>query len=381
MKPKVLFTASRASHLIRFHRPYLRYFHQHGYEVHTLSQGAAFLPEIDHSFDLPFVKKPWSPTNLQTLKRLISTIRAERYHTIICNATLAGLLTRIAVKYSGIPVARVIYISHGYLFSDNHSISSWCKRQFEKVASDAVDKLLVMNGEDFQIAQKYRLAKSIDQIPGMGLCTELFPQLSPVALLEERKKYGYSITDFILLSVGEFSRRKNQLQLLKAMTLLSDLPQLKVLLVGDGALLEDCRRFVDNANLSETVLFAKEQDNLNRIYRFSDALISTSRSEGLPFNIMEALYCGLPILATRVKGHCDLLQDRINALLFEPDSPEELAQTIRRLYLDRTFYQRLQEHTSLPQKYQIDQVLPIVVEQYGIPVSSVTKIPSMEVSI
>ena len=49
------------------------------------------------------------------------------------------------------------------------------------------------------------------------------------------------------------------------MTLLSDLPQLKVLLVGDGALLEDCRRFVDDANLSETVLFAKEQDNLNRI--------------------------------------------------------------------------------------------------------------------
>ena len=96
---------------------------------------------------------------------------------------------------------------------------------------------------------------------------------------------------------------------------------------------------------------------------------------------MEALYCGLPILATRVKGHCDLLQDRLNALLFEPDSPEELAQTIRRLYFDRTLYQRLQEHTSLHQKYQIDQVLPIVVEQYGIPVSPVAKIPSMEASI
>lgn len=375
MEQKVLFTASRASHLLRFHRPYLKYFHELGYQVHTVSQGAVSVPEVTKTFDLPFVKNPTSPINLKTLAKLKSIIQTENYHTIICNATLAGLLTRVAAKQSSVYIPRFIYISHGYLFNSNDSIGSRIKLQFEKAAADVVDELIVMNEEDFGIAKKHNLAKSIYKIPGMGLCPELFPKVSPTTLLEERKKMGYSVIDFIILSVGEFSKRKNQMQLLKALTLLEDIPQIKVVFAGDGGLLDECRRFADKHKLSERTSFLGEISNLNRLYRLSNILAATSHSEGLPFNVMESLYCGLPVIATRVKGHLDLLQENYNSLLFDDDSPKELAQKIRDVYQDVHLYNTLKRNARLPKSYQIENTLPIVVERYGLPVPAVAKTP------
>lgn len=380
MKQKVLFTASRASHLLRFHRPYLKYFHKLGYQVHTVSQGVVSIPEVTKTFDLPFVKNPTSPTNLKTLAKLKSIIQTENYHTIICNATLAGLLTRIATKQSAVSIPRFIYISHGYLFNSNDSIKSRIKLQFEKMASDVVDELIVMNEEDFGIAKKHNLAKSIYKIPGMGLCPELFSKVSPTTLLEERKKMGYSVIDFIILSVGEFSKRKNQMQLLKALTLLEDIPQIKVVFAGDGELFDECRRFAYKHNISNKTAFLGEIPNLNILYRLSNVLAATSHSEGLPFNVMESLYCGLPVIATRVKGHVDLLQENYNSLLFNDDSPKELAQKIRTVYQDITLYNTLKNNARLPKSYQIETALPIIVERYGLPAPSVTKTPIYAVS-
>lgn len=375
MKQKVLFTASRASHLLRFHRPYLKYFHKLGYQVHTVSQGVVSIPEVTKTFDLPFVKNPTSLTNLKTLSKLKSIIQTENYHTIICNATLASLLTRMAAKQSNISIPRFIYISHGYLFNSNDSIKSKIKLQFEKIASDVVDELIVMNEEDFVIAKKYNLAKSIYKIPGMGLCPELFPKVSHTTLLKERKKMGYSVIDFIILSVGEFSKRKNQMQLLKALTLLEDIPQIKVVFAGDGELLKECRCFADKHNLSNKTAFIGEISNLNRLYRLSNLLVATSHSEGLPFNVMEAMYCGLPVIATKVKGHVDLLKENYNSLLFDDDSPEKLAQNIRTIYQDVALYNTLKNNARLPESYQIENVFPIVVERYEHPIPSVSKTP------
>lgn len=373
MKQKVLFTASRSSHLLRFHRPYLKYFHNLGYQVHTVSQGVVSIPEVTKTFDLPFVKNLTSPTNLKTLAKLKSIIQTENYHTIICNATLAGLLTRMAAKQSAVSIPHFTYISHGYLFNSKASIKSRIKLQFEKMASDVVDELIVMNEEDFFIAKKHNLAKSIYKIPGMGLCPELFPKVSPTTLLEERKKIGYSVIDFIILSVGEFSKRKNQMQLLKALTLLKDIPQIKVVFAGDGELLKECRRFADKHKLSERTSFLGEIPNLNRLYRLSNLLAATSHSEGLPFNVMEAMYCGIPIIATRIKGHVDLLQENYNSLFFDDNSPEELAQKIRTIYQNVALYNTLKNNAYLSKSYQIENTLPIVVERYGLPIPSVSK--------
>lgn len=67
---KILICASRVSHILNFHLPYLQYFKSQGYEVHIAVQGSTDDPLIDRCFDLHFTKNPLSPDNIGTIFRL-----------------------------------------------------------------------------------------------------------------------------------------------------------------------------------------------------------------------------------------------------------------------------------------------------------------------
>ena len=66
-------------------------------------------------------------------------------------------------------------------------------------------------------------------------------------------------------------------------------------------------------------------------YGIADAAVTASRSEGLPFNVMEAMYCGLPVVASRVKGHTDLITDGTTGLLYPYGDVRACADKIRYL--------------------------------------------------
>ena len=70
------------------------------------------------------------------------------------------------------------------------------------------------------------------------------------------------------------------------------------------------------------------------LYALADAAVTASRSEGLPFNVMEAMYAGLPVIASRVKGHTDLLTEGLTGLLYPWDDAEAFAGAVRRLLED-----------------------------------------------
>ena len=100
-------------------------------------------------------------------------------------------------------------------------------------------------------------------------------------------------------------------------------------------------------------------------YRMADIAVSASRSEGLPFNIMEAMYSGLPVVASGVKGHTDLLQ-RSGAGFLYPYGDEELcAEAIQMLMGSED----MREHLGAAGRrevvqYSLDQALPGIMELY-----------------
>jgi glycosyltransferase EpsD len=96
---KLLVTASVYSHIYRFHQPYLRAFHEAGWEIHAacagLRDGAEY---IDRPIEIPFEKKMWSASNYRAFKMLRELIRAEDYDLIITHTSLAAFFTRLALK-------------------------------------------------------------------------------------------------------------------------------------------------------------------------------------------------------------------------------------------------------------------------------------------
>ena len=364
---KLLMTASRASHITQFHLPYLQWFQEHGWQVDVAAQGRRDIPYSDHYYELPFSKKDISFQNIKTAFWLAKLIRRERYSLVISHATLAGFITKLAVVLSGCRSARYIAVCHGYLFKEDGGLKNRLYFFCERLFRGRVDCLLTMNRADEELAKANRLCRHIAAIPGMGICPEALPRLSAEEKKREKSRlYGeWDLSDrqTLLLCVGEFSVRKNQLRLIEAFANVAGrYPQARLLLAGEGALLPDCRRLVQEKGLEKKVLFLGQRRDVAVLLQCCcNALVTASRSEGLPFTVMEALYCGKPVLASEVKGHTDLIQDGVNGFLFSPDDPLEPEKTLYRFFDGFHFEQ---EALRLPRLYLIDHALPQVLSCY-----------------
>lgn len=303
---KVLMAASESSHFKNFHIPYIKRLLGGEIEVHTASNGEFALDGVTHT-RLSFRKKLLSPANIAVIFRLAGLIRRERYDAVYTNSTLAGFAGRMAVILSGSRRTECRHICHGYLFDDDGSARSRVYLMFEKLVRGRTSLLAVMNADDLRIAEKYRLGREIVFLDGMGLDEEKFPPLPAEEISRQRARFGAENTLF--LCVGEFSPRKNQSAVLRAFARL-ERTNCRLIFAGGGALLGECKELAKTLGIAERTVFLGHCTEMNALYRACDCLISASRYEGLPFNVMEALYCGETVLLSDVKGNRDL-SDRV----------------------------------------------------------------------
>ncbi|MBE7003135.1 MAG: glycosyltransferase family 4 protein [Ruminococcaceae bacterium] len=360
---KLLMTASVYSHISNFHLPYLREFQRLGWETHVGCRDIpADAPYIDEAIELPFEKRMQSRENFRLAHLLRRKIASEGYDLIITHTSLAAFFTRLAVK--GGRTAKMIYVCHGYLFDDDTPL---LKRSIllnaERLVAPQTDLLLTMNAWDYEAAKKNRLGLCVNNIPGIGVD---FARLDKVTLedgLRLRKELGVPRDAFVLIYPAEFSKRKSQHVLIEAMTKLPE--RVVMVLPGYGDFLDDCKKQADKLNLGQRVLFPGQVDGISDWYRMADASVSASRSEGLPFNVMEAMYMGLPVIASAVKGHLDLIDDGETGLLYPYGDAAACAEQILRLADNAALRERIcmRARTRVSQ-YALDAVLPEVMRQY-----------------
>src|SRR3954447_4989852 len=140
-----------------------------------------------------------------------------------------------------------------------------------------------------------------------------------------------------LIAVGRLSPEKGQAGLLEAFAEVSrDHDALQLVLVGDGPEAERLRAQAGELGIAERVRFAgrlSEQDTLRQIAA-ADILVLRTFMEGLPIVLMEAMAMGTAVIASRVAGIPELVEDDQNGLLFTPSNWDELASCIRRLVDD-----------------------------------------------
>lgn len=365
MSPKALFTASTYSHIYHFHRPYLREFSARGWEVHIACGGAPFdIPEADRMIDLPFEKRMTSPRNFAALRVLRRLIAQEGYDLVSCHTSLAACFTRMAVM--GLHTRPLtVNTSHGYLFDD---LTPRAKRTLllgaEKLTAGVTDVLMTMNAWDTDLARREKLARRIVEIPGMGVdFSRLSRPADPSARHAARAALGFSDADFLLIYAAEFSARKDQKTLLNALPLLPE--RVGLLLPGSGTEREACIALAQELGVAHRVAFPGQIRDMASWYALADAACSSSRSEGLPFNIMEAMYCALPVVATAVKGHTDLIDDGETGLLFPFGDAALCAQQIARLASEPALARQL--GTAAHERalaFSLDRVLPQVMLVY-----------------
>lgn len=362
MEKKVLFTASTYSHIVRFHRPYLRAFAQQGWTVDAACGGAVMdIPECRRVIPLPLEKSITASANFRAAALLRKELKTEGYALISTHTSLAAFFTRLAAR--GLD-ATVVNTCHGYLFDgDTPAPKRALLLEAERLTARRTDLLLTMNQTDLHIAEKYRLGKTVLPIPGMGVDFAALDACPPTAGELLRSELALPEGAFAVLYPAEFSSRKSQATLLHALTLLPG--EVFLLLPGNGALLGECKALADRLGVAHRVRFPGNVERMAPWYAAADCAVSSSRSEGLPFNVMEAMHVGLPIAVTAVKGHTDLIRDGLNGLLFPYGDARACAGAIRRLWEDKALAEALGRQAREDSgQYRLETVLPQVLEAY-----------------
>ncbi len=153
----------------------------------------------------------------------------------------------------------------------------------------------------------------------------------PQDSLEAKNSLGLNVDHKIILSVGSLNRTKNHSLLIDAFSKLSESnPTWNLYIIGEGEEKQNLDKQIRQKGLAQKIFLLgfKEHNSLSQWLNAADIFVLSSLSEGTPNALLEAMGCGLPVIASNVGGIPELIQDNIEGLLFESNSKEELAEKL-----------------------------------------------------
>jgi len=354
-KKKVLFVATVVkTHIMQFHIPYLKMFQEMGWETAVASRNDYENPEdcripyCDTYYDIPFERLPWRPKNIHSCKMLKKIIDEGNYDIIHCHTPVGALIARLAALSARKKGTKVIYTAHGFHFFTGAPMKNWLMfYPVEWLLAPVTDVLITINKEDYARAQKKLRAKRIEYVPGVGINTAKFRDLT-IDRQEKRRSLGYGEEDFLVLTVAEMTANKNHITILKALALLKEqgnLGNIHYLICGRGEMWASLEKSAKELGISDHVNFLGYRTDAPELYKASDLFAFVTFREGLSVALMEAMSSGIPIVCTKIRGNTDLIDDNVSGV-FTENNPEAVAQHILDLYRNPEFRKTLGQAAS-----------------------------------
>ena len=365
---KVLFVATIDQHIRHFHYPFMKWFQDNGYEVHVASNGQEQLKYTDKKFDIQFDKIPIHLNNLKAYRQLSKLIGKENYELLHCHMPVGGVIGRLAAMKYRKQGLRVIYTAHGFHFFKGSSICNWLIfYPIEKCLSFITDVLITINDEDFHLAKRKFHAKRIERVNGVGVDLDKYIKVNDMQKFERRSQFGFKQDDIVLIFVAELSNRKNQQLLIHSMKHLRyKVLNLKLLLVGEGRNYDKYTKLIHDLNLQDSVILADYQRDISNFLSLCDIALSSSKQEGLPVNLLEAMAMGLPVIASNCRGNNDLIRHHVNGLLYESNDMDQLIKSIIYLIDNRDLMREFaDQNLQLSKKYALNLIVAHMISIYS----------------
>jgi glycosyltransferase involved in cell wall biosynthesis len=288
------------------------------------------------------------------VRRLLRVRRPDILHTHLYHPNLYGRLGALGLGLSGVVAA----VHNSYTRVKFH------RRVWNFLLAGVTDRILVGSPQVWQDVRRY------DGVPASRLL--LMPYGIPLAELNTplsrnaaRDRLG--VKGLVIGAVGRLEDQKGHVYLIEALPeLRREIPDLAVLLVGDGRRQENLQRQVRDLGLQDTVRFLGTRRDLPEIYRALDVFVQPSLWEGLSLALLKAMGAGLPVVATRVSGSTEAIEDGSNGKLVAPGDPGALARAILELHRQPEERQRLGDaaRRTVVAKFSLEAMLRRLEELY-----------------
>jgi glycosyltransferase involved in cell wall biosynthesis len=256
-----------------------------------------------------------SNVGVEGVWRLVQFCRKNDVDVVYTFLIHAHLVGRMAARIAKVPVVissqQAMHIENRLLKFANRFSARWCD------ALIAVSK----NVEDYLVdevgvprAKVTTIFNAIDADRFVGITPRRFNDLIPGPHI------GYC---------ARLRPEKDHQALIVAVKMVkAQFPGVRLFLAGDGPERNRLERFVQSQGMTDSVEFLGHLSDVSSFYGRLDIYVQSSYIEGLPLAVLEALACGLPVVASRVAGNEEILGEREAGLLVEPHDPAALAEAI-----------------------------------------------------
>jgi len=199
----------------------------------------------------------------------------------------------------------------------------------------AVSKITYAHIKEIYNVEEKRLALVLN-----GIDVNLFKKGREKTI--SRESLGLRPQDIVFGTVGNLRKEKNQELLIRALAIMKDRGRsFKALFIGDGPCRSDLKMLATELGVEKQVIFLGIRSDVPRLYGLFDIYCLTSRFEGLPLTLLEAMAAGIPVIGTDVLGIREVIRNNENGLLVPDDEPKQLAKAILTLAQNARNYDSL----------------------------------------
>lgn len=288
------------------------------------------IDKFENKIDHPNVRyyKGHSRFNVNSLFELREFVNDNNIEILHCHL-LKSMIFGYLLKLLFFKNIKLIFHEHGRIFQDQSFYKSFIKLSKNTVdlhiaVSEATEKQLIDNAGIDKYRTKVLLNfVDIDYFSSQRTLSRKF---------EERKKIGLNENDFVLGYAGRHIKRKGCLDLIQAMEELKKFENIKLLMAGDGPEKEENIRLVKKLGLEKRIIFLGYISDIRWLYSAIDCFVIPSRWEPFGIVALEAYASGVPVIASNVVGLNEVVNDKKNGLLFEPQNMKDMSKKIELLY-------------------------------------------------
>lgn len=292
-------------------------------------------------WSLKHLKREISPINdllvVFELFKLFQKINPDIIHLNSSKIGVVGSFAALIFRIRG-KKTKVIYTVHGWVFNEPiHFFKKLLFLVLEKITSHIKDKIICVSEFDKLVGIKLSIKKTNDLITihnGIKLSKEYF-----LDHIKAREEIGlFSNNDFIIGTIANFYKTKGLEFLIKAFAMLLEKNKeksLKLIIIGDGEIRQQIEELITYLKLNNKVILLGRINQASKYLRAFNIFVLSSVKEGFPYSLLEAQLAGLPIVATKVGGVPEIIDDGVNGLLATPSDTINLAKKIQ-ILIDNT---------------------------------------------
>ncbi|MBU4305378.1 MAG: glycosyltransferase family 4 protein [Candidatus Omnitrophica bacterium] len=316
------------------------------YDITLVTGGSRFPTKKTKSFlaafaertvIIPYLKRDINPLfDLPAFFKLYMLFRQERFDIVHTHTAKAGMLGRLAARLAG--VKKIVHTAHGHNFYGYFGrVMSAFIVFAERFASRFTDCLAVLTQLERNDLLRFKVARD-EQIRVVHTAVEedAFSACTDKTREAMRKGLNISETELIIGMVARLEAIKGVEYFVEAAILCENLiPPPRFLIVGDGSLRAALEEKVRTAGMTDRIVFTGWRNDALELMSAMDIVVLASLNEAVGLVLIEAQGLGIPVVATRVGGIPEIVEDNKSGILVEPANAAGLAEALRRLVEDK----------------------------------------------